>query len=35
MKWADVPLNDSTEEIYAYQMQYLSNQLDNQINITR
>ena len=33
MKWAGVPLNDSTEEIYAYQMQYLSNQLDNQINI--
>jgi hypothetical protein len=33
MKWAGVPLNDSTEEVYAYQLQYLSKQLDNQINI--
>lgn len=33
MQWAGVPLNDSTEEVYAYQLQYLSQQLDNQINI--
>lgn len=33
MEWAGVPLNDTTEEVYAYQLQYLSNQLDNQINI--
>jgi hypothetical protein len=35
MNWAGVPLNESTEEVYAYQLQYLSQQLDNQINITK
>ena len=35
MEWAGVPLNDTTEEIYAYQLQYLSKQLDNQINIQK
>lgn len=33
MNWAGVPLDENTEEVYAYQMQYLSQQLDNQINI--
>jgi len=32
MTWAGVPLTDSTEEVYAYELQYLSQQLDNQIN---
>ena len=34
MNWAGVPLTDSTEEVYAYELQYLSEQLDNQINTT-
>jgi hypothetical protein len=33
MNWAGVSLDESTEEVYAYQLQYLSQQLDNQINI--
>lgn len=32
MNWAGVPLTDSTEEVYAYELQYLSQQLDNQLN---
>lgn len=32
MNWAGVPLTDSTEEVYAYELQYLTQQLDNQIN---
>ena len=35
MNWAGVPLTDSTEEVYAYELQYLSQQLDNQINKTK
>ena len=35
MHWANVPLTDDTEEAYAYEMQYLSEQLDNQINTTK
>ena len=34
MHWAEVPLSDETEEVYAYELQYLSEQLDNQINTT-
>ena len=32
MHWAGVPLNDTTEEVYAYEMQYLSEGFYNQIN---
>ena len=32
MTWASVPFNVATEEVYAYELQHLSNQLDNQIN---
>lgn len=35
MNWAGVSLDESTEEVYAYQLQYLSQQLDNQINIQK
>ena len=35
MNWAGVSLDESTEEVYAYQLQYLSQQLDNQINIIK
>lgn len=32
MHWAGVPLNDTTEEVYAYEMQYLSEEFYKQIN---
>jgi len=32
MNWAGVPLTEDTEEAYAYELQYLTQQLDNQIN---
>ena len=32
MHWANVPFNDTTEEVYAYEMQYLSEEFYNQIN---
>ena len=35
MIWASIPFNVSTEEVYAYELQHLSQQLDNQINITK
>ena len=35
MTWASVPFNVATEEVYAYELQHLSQQLDNQINITK
>jgi len=35
MTWASIPFNVSTEEVYAYELQHLSQQLDNQINITK
>ena len=35
MNWASVPLNIKTEEVYAYELQHLSQQLDNQININK
>jgi len=35
MNWASVPLNITTEEVYAYELQHLSQQLDNQINKTK
>jgi len=35
MNWASVPLNITTEEVYAYELQHLSQQLDNQINIKK
>lgn len=35
MNWASVPLNITTEEVYAYELQHLSQQLDNQININK
>lgn len=31
MNWAGVPLTDSTEEVYAYELQYLSNEFYKQI----
>ena len=35
MNWAGVPLTDSTEEVYAYELQYLSNQFYKQIKPTK
>ena len=35
MNWAGVPLTDSTEEVYAYELQYLSNEFYNQIKPTK
>ena len=35
MNWASVPLNITTEEVYAYELQHLSQQLDNQLNINK
>ena len=35
MTWASVPFNVATEEVYAYELQHLSQQLDNQINIQK
>ena len=35
MTWASIPFNVSTEEVYAYELQHLSQQLDNQINIKK
>ena len=35
MTWASVPFNVATEEVYAYELQHLSQQLDNQINTTK
>ena len=32
MTWASIPFNVATEEVYAYELQHLSQQLDNQIN---
>lgn len=31
MMWAGIPLNESTEESYAYELQYLTNQFYNKI----
>lgn len=31
MLWAGIPLNDSTEESYAYQLQHLTNQFYNKL----
>ena len=35
MTWASIPFNVATEEVYAYELQHLSQQLDNQININK
>lgn len=35
MTWASIPFNVATEEVYAYELQHLSQQLDNQINIKK
>lgn len=35
MRWAGVPLTDTTEEVYAYELQYLSNQFFKQIKPTK
>jgi hypothetical protein len=35
MTWASVSFNVATEEVYAYELQHLSQQLDNQINIQK
>lgn len=35
MRWAGVPLTDTTEEVYAYELQYLSNQFYKQIKPTK
>ena len=35
MTWASIPFNVATEEVYAYELQHLSQQLDNQINIQK
>lgn len=32
MKWASVPLGDSTEEVYSYELQHLTNQFYKQLN---
>lgn len=32
MNWANIPLNDSTEEAYTYQIQYLTNEFYKHIN---
>lgn len=32
MTWAGVPLNEYTEEVYAYNLQYLTNQFYKQLN---
>lgn len=29
MRWANIPLTEDTEEIYAYELQYLTKQLEN------
>ena len=31
LQWAGIPLNDSTEEAYAFEMQYLSKQLEKKL----
>ena len=31
MRWADVPLNNDTEEVYTYEMQHLTNEFYKQI----
>ena len=31
MKWAGIPLTDDTEEAYAYELQYLTNQFNNHV----
>jgi hypothetical protein len=31
MSWAGIPFNESTEESYAYELQYLTNQFYKQI----
>ena len=33
MKWASVPFDDSTEEVYAYEIQYLSKQFNKFLSI--
>ena len=35
MRWADVPLNNDTEEVYTYEMQHLTNEFYKQINKTK
>ena len=32
MKWAGIELNDQTEEVYTYQLQYLTKQFYKQVN---
>ena len=32
MKWAGIELNDETEEVYTYQLQYLTKQFYKQVN---
>jgi hypothetical protein len=31
MQWAGIPFTDDTEEIYAYELQYLTNQFNNHV----
>lgn len=31
MQWAGIPLTDDTEEAYAYELQYLTNQFNNHV----
>lgn len=35
LHWADVPLNNDTEEVYTYEMQHLTNEFYKQINKTK
>lgn len=35
MHWADIPLNNDTEEVYTYEMQHLSNEFFKQIKPTK
>jgi hypothetical protein len=32
MKWAGIELNEHTEEVYTYQLQYLTKQFYKQVN---
>ena len=35
LNWANVPLNNDTEEVYTYEMQHLTNEFYKQINKTK
>ena len=35
MSWAEIPLDENTEESYTYELQYLTNQFYNKLNQTK